>query len=94
MAHNAAFVTLLTKTEYLPGTLVVHDSLVDVGSRYPFVVMVTPAVCERDRKIMTRRGIVLRDIESLRPEEGTHTMDDHDHRFQDTWTKLRCVSRI
>ncbi len=91
MSHNAAFVTLLTKTEYLPGALVVHQSLVDVGSKYPFVVMVTPAVCERDREIMRKRGMRLRDIESLTPEEGTHTVADHDNRFRDTWTKLRYV---
>ncbi|KAF7793395.1 hypothetical protein EIP86_004507 [Pleurotus ostreatoroseus] len=93
MPEKAAFVTLLTKTEYLPGTLVLHASLVDAGSKYPFVVMVTPAVCERDRQIMARRGIKLRDIESLRPEEGKHTLDDHDERFRDVWTKLRCASR-
>lgn len=89
MARSAAYVTLLTRTSYLPGTLVLHKSLVDVGSKYPLVVMVTPAVTAEARAILTGRGITLADVESLVPSEGSHTLADHDARFQDTWTKLR-----
>ena len=93
MSRNAAFVTLLTKTAYLPGTLVLHQSLLDVESKYPFVVMVTPTVAERDREILRKRGITLRDIDSLVPEEGRHVVANHDMRFRDTWTKLRYVAQ-
>lgn len=86
MARLAAYVTLLTRTSYLPGTLVLHKSL---GSKYPLVVMVTPAVTAEARAILTGRGITLADVESLVPSEGSHTLADHDARFQDTWTKLR-----
>lgn len=89
MARQAAFVTLLTKTAYLPGTLVLHLSLKNVGAKYPLVVMVTPTVTERDREILRKRGIKLRDIESLAPEAGKHSLSTHDARFTDTWTKLR-----
>lgn len=87
MACNRAYVTLLTKTAYLPGTLVLHQCLTQVGSRYPLVVMVTPTVRPEDREILTRRGIKMRDIESLRPERGR--IAEHDVRLEDAWTKLR-----
>ncbi|KAJ3558036.1 hypothetical protein NM688_g1145 [Phlebia brevispora] len=89
MAPNAAYATLLTKTDYLPGALVLHQSLRDVDAKYPLVVMTTPSVSEVDKEILAKRGIKLRDIESLRPEPGTHILPAHDIRFQDTWTKLR-----
>ena len=89
MSRNGAFVTLLTKAAYLPGTLVLHQSLMDVGARYPLVVMVTPAVREGVREILRRRGIQMRDIDSLVPGAGKHSLAKHDTRFQDTWTKLR-----
>ena len=89
MAHNSAYVTLLTKTEYLAGALVLHKSLVDAGSKYPLVVMVTPPVSEEVRTILQRHGMVIVEVESLRPKEGSHALAAHDIRFQDTWTKLR-----
>ena len=91
MSRNGAFVTLLTKTAYLPGTLVLHQSLIDVGARYPLVVMVTPTLLERDKEILKRRGIEMREIDTLAPEAGKHSLALHDARLQDTWTKLRCA---
>ena len=86
--------TLLTKTEYLPGALVVHKGLVDVGSKYPLVVMVTSPVPQETRRILQERGMILVDVESLLPRAGAHSVAAHDIRFQDTWTKLRCVLQI
>ena len=91
MTRNAAYVTLLTRTEYLPGTLVVESSLRSVGSKYPFVVMVTPALPKVARDVLTKRGVKIREIERVDPAEGLHTLSAHDARFADTWTKLRCV---
>jgi hypothetical protein len=28
-------------------------------------------------------------VQSLKPADGRHTLDGHDARFEDTWTKLR-----
>ncbi len=89
MGSGGAYVTLLTKTAYLPGTLVLHKSLHDVQSKYPLVVMVTPTVQPEDRHILQRAGITLREVDSLLPDKDRHTLSDHDVRFQDTWTKLR-----
>jgi hypothetical protein len=86
---KAAYVTLLTKNTYLPGTLILHKSLVDTGAKYPLVVMVTDGLPPDGLGVLKRRGIDFVVIERLHPEEGTHTLASHDVRFADTWTKLR-----
>ncbi|KAL0072090.1 hypothetical protein AAF712_001013 [Marasmius tenuissimus] len=86
---RAAYVTLLTKQSYLAGVLVLHHSIKAVASKYPLVVMVTPAVTEGVRDILRRQGLQLYDIESLMPEQGRHSLSESDARFHDTWTKLR-----
>lgn len=86
---KAAFVTLLTKTSYIAGALVLHQSLVNVGSKYPFVVMVTPGLPFEAREVLRKRGITMVEVESLQPRDGGHILSAHDSRFADTWTKLR-----
>ncbi|KAF8323111.1 nucleotide-diphospho-sugar transferase [Clavulina sp. PMI_390] len=85
---NGAFVHLFTNDSYLPGLLVLHQSHLDVKSRYPFVVMVTDAVSQQARDLMTQLQMVLRSVEPLHPLETCH-LDQTDVRFNDTWTKLR-----
>ncbi len=87
-----AFVTLLTAPGYLPGVLVLHDSLLSVGSQYPLVVMATPSLSPEARAVVAKRGIAIRDIDHLYPAEGKHVLADHDARFRDTWTKLKYVT--
>ncbi|RDB29377.1 Galactinol synthase 2 [Hypsizygus marmoreus] len=89
MTLKAAYVTLLTKTSYLPGTLVLDHGLRSVQSRYPLVVMVTPSLPKGARDVLERRGIKIREVDTLKPEEGAHKLAAHDERFADTWTKLR-----
>ncbi len=86
------YVSLLTKPSYLPGILVLDHSLRSVGSRYPLVVMVTPSLSEDARSVLRRRGIYMRDIQSLYPTSasGKPLFED---RFADTWTKLRYYLR-
>lgn len=89
---KAAFVTLLTKTSYLAGALVLHQSLLDVQSKYPLVIMVTPLLPTEARRVLLQRGIAMIEVDSLQPAEGSHTLDAMDARFADTWTKLRRVN--
>ncbi|KAH9857925.1 glycosyltransferase family 8 protein [Lenzites betulinus] len=91
MPRNA-YLTLLTKKEYLPGVLVLHKSLVDTGSKYPLVVMATPDLPQDVRDIVARRGIDIVDVEPLYPKEGKEQLPAHDIRFWETWTKLRMFS--
>ncbi|KAF7342022.1 Galactinol synthase 2 [Mycena venus] len=89
MPLNAVYVTLLTKVSYIAGTLVLDWGLKETRSKYPLVVMVTPDLPQESRAILKKRGILIREIQSLRPEEGTHTLAAADERLRDTWTKLR-----
>jgi len=89
MPPRAAYVTLLTRHNYLPGALVLHRSLLSVGAQHPLVVMVTPSVGQDVKDILTRRGMVVRMVDQLKPRDGTHSLSVHDARFGDTWTKLR-----
>jgi|SRR6266850_1383483 len=88
MSRRAAYVTLLTKNSYLPGALTLEQSLKSVQSRYPLVVLVTPALPQRTRDALTRCGILFREIRPLQPDVG-HVTAECEERFADTWTKLR-----
>jgi hypothetical protein len=90
MARRVAYVTLLTKTSYLPGVLVLDHTLRSVDSAFPLIVMATPTLPQDARSVLERRGISIRPIESLNPPGG-HSLSSYDARFADTWTKLRCV---
>lgn len=89
MSIKAAYVTLLTRASYLPGTLVLDYGLRATKSKYPFVVMVTPSLPDDVRDILRKRGILTREVENLQPKPGSHTLAAHDARFADTWAKLR-----
>jgi len=89
MPLNAAYVTLLTKVSYLAGTLVLDYGLKETHSKYPLVVMVTPELPQEGRDVLKKRAIPIREIQPLKPEEGTHNLASADERFRDTWTKLR-----
>jgi hypothetical protein len=83
-----AYVTLLTKPLFLPGVLVLDYSLRSVGSRYPLVAMVTPRLPREVRDVLEKRGIHMRDVESLLPVDNSQTRL-FEERLIDTWSKLR-----
>ncbi|KAL8290092.1 hypothetical protein RQP46_003031 [Phenoliferia psychrophenolica] len=86
-----AWVTLLTRTSYLAGCLVLHASLQRHKSAYPLVVFATKELPVEAREVLQSFGIEVHDIEFLEPRENNKVeLAEHDHRFADTWTKLRC----
>jgi hypothetical protein len=86
MSCKAAYVTLLTKTSYLPGVLVLDHCLRSVGSQYPLVVMTTPTLPKSAKTTLQKRGIPVREVGWLHPRHAGHCVDA---RFEETWTKLR-----
>ncbi len=88
-ARKAAYVTLLTRQSYLPGALVLGYGLRSVKSKYDLVAMITPSLSTDVRNILQKQGIILREVESLKPDAGKHNLNHYDSRFEDTWTKLR-----
>ncbi|KAJ8508790.1 hypothetical protein ONZ45_g8974 [Pleurotus djamor] len=87
---KGAWASLLTPRDavYIAGILVLKQCLDDVKSQYPLVVMVTPDVPSETRSLLSRRGLVLTQIDYLQPS-GDATANKVDIRFADTWTKLR-----
>ncbi|GAA5822068.1 hypothetical protein JCM11251_004846 [Rhodosporidiobolus azoricus] len=85
-----AWSTLLTRTNYLQATLVLHHSLVKSGTKFPLVVFATHELPQIARDVLKQKGIAVRDIAWLEPPKDQQVeLAAHDHRFYDTWTKLR-----
>lgn len=82
-----AWITLLTKPDYLLGVQTLQQSLRDQHSRYPLVVMVTPTITPDTRQALELAGCIVREVSPLRPREGI----DGDYawaQFSEVWTKL------
>lgn len=82
---NRAWVTVLTGPAYLPGTIILADSLRRVESKYPLLVCVTPSVNMTEQNALKAAGCELMVIEPLKPEVKVNVVAT---RFEDTWTKL------
>ena len=87
--RKAAYVTLLTSPSYLAGALVLAYGLRAVKSKHVLVAMVTPSLSTDARNILHKHGVILREVESLKPNANKHHLNPYDSRFEDTWTKLR-----
>lgn len=82
---NRAWVTVLTGPAYLPGTIILADSLRRVESKYPLLVCVTPSVNKTEQNALKAAGCELMVIEPLKPKVKVNIVAS---RFEDTWTKL------
>ena len=89
MGLRKAYVTLLTNNSYLAAALVLNESLKQAKSKYPLVIMSTPSTPSEAREALTRQGLEVVTVDSLKPTPNTHTLSTLDARFADTWTKLR-----
>lgn len=90
MGKGKVWTTLISKLYYVQGALVLEQSIRDVGSKYPFVVMLMEDVPDVVHDIFRARNIQTRLIRRIKPAPGRHTVDPHDIRFEETWGKLRC----
>jgi len=88
-SSGKAWVTLLSKINYLPGTLALHMSLKLVESQYPLVVMVTSDLAKEAHRVLEHRSIRLRIID-VYPTLEHPNIQYKDARFAETWTKLKC----
>lgn len=86
-----AWVTLLTRSSYLPGVITLAYTLREHSTAYPLIVLTTPSLpqsalhaLELEAKFNDR--VIVQQIEPLLPP-GSVTLIAA--RFEDTWTKLR-----
>ncbi|KAK0208366.1 nucleotide-diphospho-sugar transferase [Desarmillaria ectypa] len=94
MSPKAAWVSLLSKTAYLPGLLVVDYGLKAAKSKYPLIVMVTPDIPQDARNVLKNRGLISVDVGVVAPEASRQRFDIHDARFADTWSKVRTFEMV
>lgn len=65
-----------------------------VGSKYPLVVMATPELPQDCRDVLQSADIPFIEVESIYPSPDRHSLVESDHRFHDTWTKLRAFELV
>ncbi|KAL8687526.1 MAG: hypothetical protein Q9218_006328 [Villophora microphyllina] len=90
---KCAWVTLLTRSSYLPGVVTLAHSLAVHKTAYPLVVLVTPSLPESSLQALELESkhndlLIIHPIEPLLPPEGQESSSVAS-RFEDTWTKLR-----
>ncbi|KAI4251496.1 MAG: hypothetical protein LQ352_004809 [Teloschistes flavicans] len=88
-----AWITLLTRSSYLPGVIALAYSLAVHKTKHPLIVLVTPSVPELSLRALDLESkhnhlLNVQPIEPLLPPEGQKTSSVAS-RFEDTWTKLR-----
>ena len=87
--------TLVTRSSYIPGALLLAHSLHRHGTEYSLVLLYTPTSLSPQSIELLRVEARLNPV--LRLRETTHLLpprkvDVISTRFEDTWTKLRCFS--
>ncbi len=75
----------------MAGIAVLASTLKSVGSEYPLAVMVTADVPQETRAFLKGRRIAMIDIEYMKLPDGAGHATQYG-RFNDTWSKLRCVA--
>ena len=87
-----AYATLITRSSYLPGLLVLAHSLREHGSKYPLIVLYTPLLSSSTLRVLefeaARLGLLLWQVDLLEPRQSEQD-GGLIERFVDTWTKLR-----
>ena len=87
-----AWVTLLTRSSYLPGVITLAHSLSKHSTKYPLLVLVTPSLPESSLRALELESkykslLVIHHIKPLLlPSSQKTTLIAA--RFEDTWTKL------
>ncbi|KAG4424853.1 hypothetical protein IFR04_002013 [Cadophora malorum] len=87
---SRAWVTLLTRTNYIAGAVLLAHSLQKHKSKYPLIILYTPSLPKEClpalRHEVSLSNAILRPTEALIPKEQRNLIAA---RFEDTWTKLR-----
>ena len=88
-----AWVTLLTRSSYLPGVITLAHSLSLHCTKYPLIVLVTPTLPQSSLRVLEIEShynnlLVIHSIKPLLPPTNQKTTLIA-ARFEDTWTKLR-----
>src|ERR1700712_3741812 len=88
-----AWVTLLTRTSYLPGAVLLAYSLHQNNSKYPLIILATPSLPGSLLLALSQEcelaNTYILPIKPLSPPPENTPASLIASRFADTWTKLR-----
>lgn len=92
-----AYISLLTRSTYLAGVVLLAHTLRKQGSQYPLIVLYTPSLTQSAIDALELEAkysdIELKPCELLIPPEH-HELNVAVERFTDTWTKLRVFEQF
>lgn len=95
MTSNNVYATLITRSSYLAGVILLAHSLKKHGSKYPLAVLYTPNLPQNAIDALNLEApysnIIPIEVEPLLPGNGQQTYLIA-ARFADTWTKLKVFS--
>lgn len=90
--ENYAYTTLVTRSSYLAGVVVLAYTLHKSGTKYPLVVLYTDTLPQSSIQALKSEApscnLILKPTTALLPRENVH-VNLIAERFADTWTKLR-----
>jgi len=94
---NFAYTTLITRTSYLAGVIILAHTLRKHGSQHPLVVFYTDKLAPSSIRALElethNTNLILRKTEALLPNSDK-PIKLIAERFADTWTKLRVFSLL
>lgn len=82
---NYAFISIITSDDYLPGLLVLHKSLVETKTQYPFLVLITQDISIDTISILDKHHISYKIVKT---KINNPTDVDQGHRWFPTYSKL------
>lgn len=90
--RNHAYCTLITRSSYLAGVIVLAHTLKKNGSDYPLIVLYTDTLPRSSVRALEleapHSNLILHSVSALLPRNNVHVHLIAE-RFADTWTKLR-----
>jgi alpha-N-acetylglucosamine transferase len=82
---NCSFVSIITGDDYLPGLLVLHKSLANTDTKYPFLVLITKDISTSTMSTLDKYHVSHKTVEM---EIDNPTNVDRSHRWFPTYSKL------
>jgi alpha-N-acetylglucosamine transferase len=83
--ESYAFVSIITSDDYLRGLLVLHRSLIDINTQYPFLTLITEDISVDTVSVLDKHHIPYKIIKT---KINNPTDVDQSHRWFPTYSKL------
>ena len=86
---NYAYVTLVTTNHYIPGIIILYESLRRVGSQYPLVCLYSKSISEDNIKQLAALGIKLKLVDEIYFPENIKKYNKRvNPRLADVWATV------